>query len=152
MGKPQKIEAPAQSRPLSDLTKQLGGAGALGLGGALGGQGGGRPGPGGAGPPRCPAADAPDPAGAPGAPERRSGGSGGDAEAFQRYADCLDKADPQDTAALQRCSELLVNADGSARPATPVALRGRSRGAGGQLLVVGLEVPAVGALLALVLG
>ena len=40
-----------------------------------------------------------------------SGGGGGgganDQETFQRYADCLDKADPQDTAALQRCSELL---------------------------------------------
>ncbi len=121
VGKPQKIEAPPQSRPLSDLTKQLGGAGALGLGGALGqggagqggagqggaGQGGAGPGgsaPGGsAGTPQVPQVpQAPQGGGTGG-----SGGGGGDAETFQRYADCLDKADPQDTAALQRCSELL---------------------------------------------
>ena len=108
VGKPQKIEAPAQSRPLSDLTKQLGGAGALGLGG-FGGQGG-SGGAGGQAPqvpqqPQQPQQQVPQepPSGQSGG----SGGSGGDAEAFQRYADCLDKADPQDTAALQRCSELL---------------------------------------------
>ncbi len=105
VGKPQRIEPPAQSRPLSDLTKQLGGAGALGLGGALGGQQGG-----GTGqtpqvpqqPQQQPQQPLPQDPGSGG-----SGGGGGDAETFQRYADCLDKADPQDTAALQRCSELL---------------------------------------------
>jgi hypothetical protein len=114
VGKPQKIEAPAQSRPLSDLTKQLGGAGALGLGGALGqggqgGQGGQAPGgqaPGGAGAtPQVPQVPQAPQAGGTGGSS--SGGGGNEAEAFQRYADCLDKADPQDTAALQRCSELL---------------------------------------------
>jgi hypothetical protein len=117
VGKPQKIEAPAQSRPLSDLTKQLGGAGALGLGGALGqgGQGaqggqGGQPGQGGSAPggagatPQVPQVPQTPQGGGTGG---SSGGGGNDAEAFQRYADCLDKADPQDTAALQRCSELL---------------------------------------------
>lgn len=113
VGKPQKIEAPPQSRPLSDLTKQLGGAGALGLGGALGtGQGGagqGGAGQGGsAGTPQVPQQQTPQTPQTPQAPQGGgSGGSGGDAETFQRYADCLDKADPQDTAALQRCSELL---------------------------------------------
>ena len=107
VGKPQQIEAPAQSRPLSDLTKQLGGAGALGLGGALGGRQGGGTGQGGRRAPQVPQQQT-----AAQPPRRRprsggSGGSGGDAETFQRYADCLDKADPQDTAALQRCSELL---------------------------------------------
>jgi hypothetical protein len=108
VGKPQRIEAPAQSRPLSELTKQLGGAGALGLGGALGqgGSGQGGAGQGGAGgTPQVPQAPQ-----SPQSPQGGSGGSGGagnDTEAFQRYADCLDRADPQDTAALQRCSELL---------------------------------------------
>ena len=108
VGKPQKIEPPAQSRPLSDLTKQLGGAGALGLGGALGtGQGGTGQG-GSAGTPQVPQQQTPQTPQTPQSPQGGgSGGSGGDAETFQRYADCLDKADPQDTAALQRCSELL---------------------------------------------
>lgn len=113
VGKPQRIEAPAQSRPLSDLTKQLGGAGALGLGGALrqGGAGQGGAGQGGAGQGGAGTGGSP---GTPQSPQQQvpqapqgSGGSGGEAEIFQRYADCLDKADPQDTAALQRCSELL---------------------------------------------
>ncbi len=108
VGKPQKIEPPAQSRPLSDLTKQLGGAGALGLGGALGtGQGGTGQG-GSAGTPQVPQQQTPQTPQTPQSPQGGgSGGSGGDADTFQRYADCLDKADPQDTAALQRCSELL---------------------------------------------
>jgi hypothetical protein len=38
-----------------------------------------------------------------------SGGSGGtdDPEAFRRYAECLDRARPEDTEELQRCAELL---------------------------------------------
>jgi hypothetical protein len=79
----QKIEAPANARPLSDLTKSLG-AGALGvLGGGSGGSS--------------------SPNGAPTPPS----GNRQDAEKFKRYADCLDKARPEDTAALQRCAELL---------------------------------------------
>jgi hypothetical protein len=83
----QQIEAPANARPLSDLTDSLG---AGGLPGGLGG-GGGEP-------------DAPAP------PDMPSGGSGGgsdDPEAFRRYAECLDKARPEDTDELQRCAELL---------------------------------------------
>jgi hypothetical protein len=111
VGKPQKIEAPAQSRPLSDLTKQLGGSGALGLGGALGqGQGGtpqgGTPQGGAGGTPQVPQQVPQTPQGG-GTGGAGSGGGANDQETFQRYADCLDKADPQDTAALQRCSELL---------------------------------------------
>ena len=30
-----------------------------------------------------------------------------DAEDFKAYADCLDKAEPEDTESLQRCSQLL---------------------------------------------
>ena len=94
VGGDRRIVAPARSRPLADLTRQLGGAGVLDLQGfgAPGGQG----------------------AQAPETPRRRQaprpqpqGGGGNDAGAFQRYSDCLDKADPQDTAALQRCSQLL---------------------------------------------
>ena len=34
-------------------------------------------------------------------------GDGPGTEQFQAYADCLDKARPEDTEALQRCAELL---------------------------------------------
>jgi hypothetical protein len=110
VGQPQKIEAPPQSRPLSDLTKQLGGAGALGLGGALGtgGQGGSGSQGGSSTSPQLPQQQSPQtPQGGGSGGSSGSGGSGGDTATFQRYADCLDKADPQDTAALQRCAELL---------------------------------------------
>ncbi|MEA2418994.1 MAG: hypothetical protein QOE60_1200 [Thermoleophilaceae bacterium] len=78
----QQIEAPAHSRPLSKLTDSLGGAiDALGVGGAT------RQEPG---------------------PEAGQSGSGStDAEQFRRYADCLDKARPEDTEQLQRCADLL---------------------------------------------
>jgi hypothetical protein len=82
----QEIEAPAKARPLSDLTDSLG---AGGLPGGLGGGG-----------------EEPQ---APGPPDMPSGGSGGtdDPEAFRRYAECLDRARPEDTEELQRCAELL---------------------------------------------
>jgi hypothetical protein len=76
----QQIEAPARARPLSALTRSLGGGGTLpGLGG-------------GDSQPTTPSV--PDNA----TPE---------AEDFQMYSDCLDKARPEDTDALQRCAELL---------------------------------------------
>jgi hypothetical protein len=84
----QKIEAPARARPISDLSGSLG-AGALGGGGG-GGSGGGTGSGGGSAP------TAPPPSG-------QSPGS----DAFKRYSDCLDRADSQDTDALQRCAELL---------------------------------------------
>jgi hypothetical protein len=79
----QVIEAPANPRPLSALTNTLGGAG--GLGGVVGGTGGGS------------------------LPPEPQGGTGTTPEAqdFKDYADCLDKARPEDTEALQRCAELL---------------------------------------------
>jgi hypothetical protein len=83
----QRIEAPAKARPLSDLTRSLG-TGALG--GAGGGTGGGSGGGAGGGTQSAP-----------------QGGSSPDPEAFKDYAECLDKAKPQDTPALQRCAELL---------------------------------------------
>ena len=74
----QQIEAPARARPISDLTTTLGGGGPLpGLGDS-----------------QSETPTAPDD----GSP---------DADAFQAYEDCLDKARPEDTDALQRCAELL---------------------------------------------
>ncbi|HEV7847449.1 MAG TPA: hypothetical protein VGO83_14440 [Thermoleophilaceae bacterium] len=77
----QQIEAPARARPLSALTQSLGGASALpGLGSGGNSQ------------PATPSV--PDNA----TPE---------AQDFKEYADCLDKARPEDTEALQRCADLL---------------------------------------------
>jgi hypothetical protein len=40
-------------------------------------------------------------------PPDAEGGSAPETEAFRKYADCLDKARPEDTEALQKCAELL---------------------------------------------
>ena len=83
----QQIEAPAHARPLSSLTRSLGGgAGAL-------------PGPraGGAG------TAATSGTATPSVPDNASPGP----QDFKDYADCLDKARPEDTEALQRCADLL---------------------------------------------
>jgi hypothetical protein len=74
----QRIVAPARARPLSELTGSLG---TSALGGASGGSGS----------TTTPAPPASSP----------------DTGAYQRYSDCLDKADPADTDAIQRCQELL---------------------------------------------
>jgi hypothetical protein len=84
----QRIEAPANARPLSDLTDSLGAGGlAEGLG-----AGGGEPGT--TGPPEDP-------------PPGGTGGGSAEAEAFRRYSECLDNARPEDTEELQRCADLL---------------------------------------------
>jgi hypothetical protein len=72
----QRIVAPVNARPISELTGALG-LGLLG-GGSSGGSG--------------------TPTPSPSAPS---------ADAYKRYARCLDKAKPQDTDALQRCADLL---------------------------------------------
>jgi hypothetical protein len=83
----QKIEAPAKARPLSDLTRSLGTGALRGLG-AGGGSGGSSAGP-----------------------ERETtpptATTGPDQQAFKEYSACLEKANPNDTAALQRCAQLL---------------------------------------------
>jgi hypothetical protein len=81
----QKIEAPANARPLSDLTKSLG-AGALG---ALGG--------GGSAAPNTQTS-----------PPSTGGASPPSADAFKRYKQCLDKASSADRQALQRCANELT--------------------------------------------
>ena len=88
----QKVEAPAKARPISDLTSQLRGAGALG---ALGG--------GGANP-QEPSTTAPGSGTAPGG----AGGAGGAVpETLQQYSECVDKTRPDDDEARARCAELL---------------------------------------------
>ncbi|MEA2408244.1 MAG: hypothetical protein QOE69_2363 [Thermoleophilaceae bacterium] len=77
----QQIEAPARARPLSALTRSLGGTSALpGLGGGSSAE------------PTTPSTP---------------GSTTPEAQDFQNYADCLDKARPEDTEALQRCADLL---------------------------------------------
>ncbi|MGH8572314.1 MAG: hypothetical protein ACREX8_07025, partial [Gammaproteobacteria bacterium] len=90
----QQIEAPANARPLSDLTDSLG-ADALDLDGGAGDTGGGNSAEGEGTP------AAPDP------PSADDGDSSPEAEAFRDYAECLDKARPEDTEALQECADLL---------------------------------------------
>jgi hypothetical protein len=78
VGQPQTITAPANAKPLSDLTSQLGG-----LGGVLGGATGGTGGSGGA------------------------GTGGPSAAALQKYSKCLQKANPSKPAELQKGAALL---------------------------------------------
>jgi hypothetical protein len=92
VGGNQRIQAPARARPLSDLTNSLG---TQALGGGIGGL------PGGGGSSATPTTPT-----TPRAPSTGTGGSPS-AEAFKRYGQCLDKADPRDTQALQRCASLL---------------------------------------------
>jgi hypothetical protein len=77
----QEIEAPAKARPMSKLTRSLGGGLLPWLGGMPDG-------------------------GDPGAPSD-DGEDSPEAERFREYAECLDEARPEDTDALQRCAEIL---------------------------------------------
>ncbi len=86
VGGDQQVQAPRSSRPLSELTSQIGNLSAL-AGGILGGGGGGG------------TATTPDSGGA-------TGGGGG-VEDFERYGDCLEQAAPDDADAISRCRELL---------------------------------------------
>ena len=78
----QEIEAPTHSRPLSRLTRSLGGA-LDALGGAE----------------QEPAPEAGE-----------EDGESTDAQQFREYTECLDKARPEDTEELQRCADLLQEA------------------------------------------
>jgi hypothetical protein len=91
----QQIEAPTKARPISKLTTSLGGTGLLGgATGTTGGDSGG-------------STVSPVNPNGPGTSTAPAGSGAPDAEDFKRYADCLDKAAPEDTAALQRCAQLL---------------------------------------------
>lgn len=86
----QEVKAPSTSSPMSVLTDQIGGlAGLTGLGGSDG------------------TATTPDVTTT--APDAGStGGSGGTgAEDFERYGQCLERARPDDTEAIARCSQLV---------------------------------------------
>jgi hypothetical protein len=92
VGGDQRIEAPSNARPLSDLTKSLG---TSGLGGITGGSGGGTATPTTPTTPTTP-------------PSSGSGGAGSpSADAFKRYSQCLDKANSSDRQAIQRCANEL---------------------------------------------
>jgi hypothetical protein len=90
VGQPAQVSAPTDAKPLSELQSQLGQGGLGGLGGSGSSGGSGSGGSGGSG---------------------DSNGSGGSGEApssddFQKYADCLEKAQG-DQAAIEKCSSLL---------------------------------------------
>ena len=101
----QEIEAPAKARPLSALTRSLGGSSALdSLGRGITGDTGGSEDALGESTPEI-------------TPPSKGENEGGqlppestttpEAEDFKEYAECLDEARPEDTEALQRCAELL---------------------------------------------
>jgi hypothetical protein len=84
VGEPQKITAPTNARPISELQQQLGG-----LGGGLGGLGG---------------------SGSGGSSGGSAGGSSGgnpSSAQLQQYSKCLQAAAPSDTAAIAKCTQLL---------------------------------------------
>jgi hypothetical protein len=78
VGEKQTITPPTGARPISELQQQLGG-----LGGGLGGLGGS------------------------GSSGSGSSGSGPTASQFQKYSQCLQKAAPSNTTAIQKCAALL---------------------------------------------
>jgi hypothetical protein len=87
VGQPATVTAPTNAKPLSELQSQLGNGGLGGLGGS-GSSGSGSSGSGGSG------------GGSSGS------GSSPSSQQFQKYADCLQKANG-DQAAIQKCSALL---------------------------------------------
>ena len=87
VGSAKTIQAPANAKPIAELGQALQGLGLGGLGGVGSGSSGGGSGSSGG-----------------------SGGSGGgnaDAEKFEEYTKCLERANPSDTAAIQDCAKIL---------------------------------------------
>jgi hypothetical protein len=85
----QEVVAPRDSRPISDLRKALGGIGALSGAGALGGD------------------DSATGTDTESTPAPSGTGTEPNASGIQAYSDCLDKAQPSDIKALDRCRDLL---------------------------------------------
>ena len=105
-----EIAAPKGAKPISELVGQLGSLGALGGLGSGGTEGGTAPAtPGspttppdtGASPGKAGDGAGPDTGGTPG------GAGGPQQEKFERYAQCISEADPNDAAAIESCSRLL---------------------------------------------
>jgi hypothetical protein len=90
IGGDQQVKAPTTSSPISVLTDQIGSlAGLTGLGGAN-------------------ASATPDNTTTTPSSGSGTGGSGpGDAEDFERYGQCLEQAQPDDTDAIARCAQLV---------------------------------------------
>jgi hypothetical protein len=83
VGGDQRVEAPASARPLSELTSQIGSLDALTGGGLL------------------------DDGGATTTPGATDSDDGAGLDDFERYGECLDAADPNDSAAIASCRALL---------------------------------------------
>jgi hypothetical protein len=101
----QAIEAPAKARPLSALTRSLGPNALDGLGTTGAGQEAAPVAPDEPSPPSSGAGG--DGSGQGSFPPAAATGDPPEAEAFRKYADCLDKARPEDTEELQKCADLL---------------------------------------------
>jgi hypothetical protein len=87
VGGDQQVNAPRSARPLSDLTSQIGSLRSL-AGGGLGGGG-----------------DSTTPTPAP--DDSDGAGDGAGLDDFERYSECLDAANPDDSAAIAQCRALL---------------------------------------------
>lgn len=92
VGGDQKVEPPSESRPLSDLTSQLGSLGSI-AGDAFGGTD------------DDGVATTPD--GGDDAPAGGTTPDGAGADVFERYGECLERARPDDAEAITRCAELV---------------------------------------------
>jgi hypothetical protein len=92
VGGQQQVKAPTRAKPIKELLDQLGGL--SGLGGL--GQGGTGTAPGGSGG-----------SGSGGTPGGTTTGKTPDVKQFEKYSDCLKKANPNDVGALSKCAELL---------------------------------------------
>jgi hypothetical protein len=96
VGEPVTVTAPPNPHPIAELQQQfsglgaglsgLGGSGSSGSGGSGGSSGGGSSGSGGS---------------------SSGSGSGPTPAQFQKYSQCVTKANPSDTAAIQKCTQLL---------------------------------------------
>ena len=92
VGGDQQVTPPRDSRPLSDLTSQLGSLSSI-AGGALGGG--------------ADAGSTTAPGSAGGSPADGASGDGAGADLFERYGECLERARPDDADAITRCAELV---------------------------------------------
>jgi hypothetical protein len=91
VGEAQQVKAPTSAKPIKELLDKLGGLGGLG---SLGGGGTGT----------TPGGTSTTPGSVPGG---TTTGKTPDVKQFEKYSDCLKKANPNDVGALSKCAELL---------------------------------------------